>query len=62
MNCVQLRQSDQPIPFKERYQAAGTIMASAACSEATLFVSLDGGGAATHVDRYPTANSPGELN
>jgi hypothetical protein len=44
------------VPMKERYEASGTAVVSAACG-GRLLVSLAGGGQATHVGRYAVTNS-----
>lgn len=45
------------VPWKESYQASGTITAGARCAAPLLLVSLEGGGTATHVGKYTIVNS-----
>jgi hypothetical protein len=45
------------VPWKESYQAFGTITADASCPAPLLLVSLEGEGTATHVGNYTIVNS-----
>jgi hypothetical protein len=46
-----------PLPWKESYQASGTITADARCPAPLLLESYQGGGTATHVGKYTIVNS-----
>ena len=45
------------VPYKESYQASGTITPGARCPAPQMLVSLAGGGRATHVGKYTIVNS-----
>jgi hypothetical protein len=45
------------VPWKESYEASGTITPDARCLAPRLLVSLEGGGTATHVGKYTIVNS-----
>ena len=45
------------VPWKESYQASGTIAPGAPCPAPLMLVSLTGGGTATHVGKYTIVNS-----
>jgi hypothetical protein len=47
----------QMVPWKESYEASGTITLDARCPTPLLLVSLEGGGTATHVGKYTIVNS-----
>ena len=47
----------QLVPWKESYQASGTIAPDARCSASQLLTVLEGGGTATHVGKYTIVNS-----
>jgi hypothetical protein len=52
-----LARGGSDLPFKESYEAAGTIAPAASCSPGTVLVALQGGGTATHMGRYTISNS-----
>ncbi len=56
---VPLAGVSHPRPWKESYQASGTIAPSAGCPgrQPQFLVSLSGGGTATHVGKYTITNS-----
>ena len=45
------------LPWKESYQASGTIAPDAGCPAPQLLTTLEGGGTATHVGKYTIVNS-----
>jgi hypothetical protein len=45
------------VPWKESYQASGTIAPDAGCPAPRLLTTLEGGGTATHVGKYTIVNS-----
>ena len=45
------------VPWKESYQATGTIAPDARCPAPQLLTTLEGGGTATHVGKYTIVNS-----
>jgi hypothetical protein len=47
----------RPVPWKEFYQASGTIAPDLSCTNFQLLTSLHGGGTATHVGKYTIENS-----
>ena len=52
-----LANASQPRPWKESYQATGTIAPDARCPAPLLRESDAGGGTATHIGRYTITNS-----
>jgi hypothetical protein len=46
-----------PVPWRESYQASGTIAPDARCPAPQLLTTLEGGGTATHVGKYTIVNS-----
>ena len=46
-----------PVPWKESYEASGTIASDARCPVPQLLTTLQGGGTATHVGKYTIVNS-----
>ena len=45
------------VPWKESYEAAGTIAPHPSCTNSQLLTVLEGGGTATHVGKYTIVNS-----